>query len=165
MKKHAWLVALIVLGGGAASAEALPKMISSSGDWGVYAYQRGGKTVCYALSVPKDSQPSNVDHGKNYFLIAPAEGLDRKEPEVIAGYPLRPGSMIEVSVGPSTFRMFTRDNTGWVNDTSRAPELMKVLRAGHTMVLRAVSARGTRTTYSYSLEGISAALDSVSHCK
>jgi len=164
MKKHAWLVAIIALGG-AASAEASPRMISSSGDWGVYSYQRDGKSVCYALSVPKKAEPSNVDHGKNYFLIAPAEGADREEPEVIAGYPLKAGSMIEVSVGPSWFRMFTKDNTGWVNDPSRAPEFMKALRAGSTMVLRAVSARGTHTTYTYSLGGISAALDRISHCK
>ncbi|WP_246737994.1 MULTISPECIES: hypothetical protein [Rhizobium] len=33
------------------------------------------------------------------------------------------------------------------------------------MVLQAVSARGTHTRYSYSLDGISKALDRVSNCK
>ena len=163
MNKRACLVASIVLG--ATSAAAAPRMVANSGDWDVYSYQRDGKAVCYALSVPKDSKPSNVDHGSNYFLIAPAQGADRKEPEVISGYPLKAGSMIEISVGQDRFQMFTKDNTGWVNNTSRAPELMKALRGGRTMIIKAISARGTRTIYTYSLNGISAALDRVSHCK
>ena len=148
-----------------ASAAATPKMMATSGDWGVYSYQRDGKSVCYALSAPKESEPANVDHGKNYFLIAPAQGADRSEPEVVAGYPLKAGSMIKVSIGQATFRMFTKNNTGWVNNTSRAPEMMRALRSGRTMVLQAVSARGTHTRYSYSLDGISKALDRVAHCK
>jgi hypothetical protein len=48
-------------------------MVSQSGDWGVYSFMRNGYRVCYALSVPEESAPANVDHGKNYFPIAPTE--------------------------------------------------------------------------------------------
>ncbi|WP_246738058.1 MULTISPECIES: hypothetical protein [Rhizobium] len=115
MNKRAFAVPLIFLAS-VTSAAAAPR-VATSGDWGVYSYQRDGKAVCYALSVPRDAEPAGVDHGRNYFLIAPAQGADRKEPEVIAGYPLKAGSMIEVSIGQKTFRMFTKDNTGWVNNT------------------------------------------------
>ncbi|WP_246729287.1 hypothetical protein [Rhizobium ruizarguesonis] len=33
------------------------------------------------------------------------------------------------------------------------------------MTLNATSARGTRTTYTYSLTGVTAALERVAHCK
>ena len=164
MNKRAFAFPVVFLAS-VTSPAAAPRVLATSGDWGVYSYQRDGKKLCYALSVPKEAEPAGVDHGNNYFLIAPAQGADRKEPEVIAGYPLKAGSMIEVSIGPKTFRMFTKDNTGWVNNTSRAPELMQAMRSGRTMVLQAVSARGTHTRYSYSLDGISKALDLVSHCK
>lgn len=53
------------------TAHAAARMVSQSGDWGVYSFTRSGSRVCYALSVPKQLEPPNVDHGKSYFLIAP----------------------------------------------------------------------------------------------
>ncbi|WP_431324841.1 invasion associated locus B family protein [Rhizobium sp. YTU87027] len=144
---------------------AAPKMVQQTGDWGVYSYDRNGRTTCYALSIPKDVKPADVDHGQNYFLIAPAEKDGRDEPEAIMGYDLKAGSMVQVSVGDQTFRMFTKENTAWVDDTAREPELIKAFRAGSRMTLEAMSARGTHTTYVYSLDGVTAALDRVARCK
>ncbi|PDS62001.1 hypothetical protein CO653_30470 [Rhizobium anhuiense] len=146
-------------------AHAAPIKLGASGDWGIYAFDRGGKKTCYVLSAPKDAKPAGVDHGKNYFLIAPAENADRREPEAIMGYPLKAGSMARVTVGTKSFPMFTRDNTAWLNDTNRTPELMAALRAGASMVLEAISARGTHTSYTYSLDGITAALEQSTRCK
>lgn len=159
------LIAIAALTTSAVSIQAGPRMVSQSGDWGVYAYRNGTKTNCYALSMPKEAEPAGVDHGKNYFLIAPAEGEKRKEPEAVMGYPLKEGSTVEIAVGAKTFRMFTRNNTAWVYDTSHTLELMNALRAGSQMMLKAISARGTHTTYTYSLNGVTAALKRVSNCK
>jgi hypothetical protein len=162
MKKLACLVVAMLIPVG---AHAAPRMISRSGDWGVYSYERNGSPTCYALSIPRDSAPSDVEHGKNYFLIAPAEKGQGKEPQAIIGYKLQSGSMIKLSVGDQTFKMSVQDQNAWVSDKAREPELIKALRLGSRMALEATSARGTHTSYTYSLDGVSAALDRVAHCK
>ncbi|MBB3564277.1 hypothetical protein FHX06_005641 [Rhizobium sp. BK512] len=147
------------------SAHAAAKMVSQTGDWGVYSFKRDGKPVCYALSVPKEARPSDVDHRKNYFLIAPAEKGGGNEPEAIFGYAVQAGSPVRVSVGEKTFKMFVKDNTAWVADAAREPVLIDALRSGSRMTLQATSARGTLTTYDYSLSGVTAALERVARCK
>ncbi|MGO4352825.1 invasion associated locus B family protein [Rhizobium sp. RAF36] len=147
------------------TAHAAARMVSQTGDWGVYSFKRDGKPVCYALSVPKEARPSDVDHGKNYFLIAPAEKGGGNEPEAILGYAVRPGSPVQISVGEKTFKMFVKDNTAWVADAAQEPELITALRSGSRMTLQATSARGTRTSYDYSLSGVTAALERVARCK
>ncbi|AHF88196.1 signal peptide protein (plasmid) [Rhizobium leguminosarum bv. trifolii WSM1689] len=147
------------------TAHAAARMVSQSGDWGVYSFVRNKSPVCYALSVPKESAPANVDHGKNYFLIAPAAKGSGNEPEAIFGYPLKSGSTIEASIGELTFKMFVKDNSAWVSDAALEPEFVNALRSGSQMTLHATSARGTRTTYTYSLTGVTAALERVAHCR
>lgn len=147
------------------SAHAAAKIVSQTGDWGVYSFKRDGKPVCYALSVPKEARPSDVDHGKNYFLIAPAEKGGGNEPEAILGYAVQAGSPVRVSVGEKTFKMFVKDNTAWVADAAREPVLIDALRSGSRMTLQATSAGGTRTSYDYSLSGVTAALERVARCK
>lgn len=162
MKKLACLAVAVSI---PLSAHAAARMVSQNGDWGVYSFMRDGSPVCYTLSVPKQSAPANVDHGKNYFLIAPAEKGSGNEPEAILGYKLKPGSTVRVSVGDKQFTMFVKDNAAWVSDVARQPELVNALRFGSRMTLQATSARGTHTTYTYSLAGVTAALEHVAHCK
>lgn len=102
MKKLAGLFVAISI---PLSAHAAARMVSQTGDWGVYSFERDGKLVCYALSVPKEARPLEVDHGKNYFLVAPAEKGGGNEPEAILGYAVQAGS-VQVSVGEKTFKMF-----------------------------------------------------------
>jgi hypothetical protein len=72
------------------TAHAAARMVSQTGDWGVYSFKRDGKPVCYALSVPKEARPTNLDHGKNCFLIAPTEKGGGNESEAMLGYAGRP---------------------------------------------------------------------------
>ena len=162
MKKLAGLLVAVSM---PVTAHAAARMVSQTGDWGVYSFKRDGKPVCYALSVPKEARPADVDHGRNYFLIAPAEKGGGNEPEAILGYAVRAGSPVQVSVGEKKFKMFVKDNTAWVTDAAQEPELINALRFGSRMTLKATSARGTRTSYDYSLSGVTAALERVARCK
>lgn len=78
---------------------------------------------------------------------------------------MKTDSTVQVSVGDNTFKMFVEDKAAWVSDAALEPELVDALRSGSQMLLHATSARGTRTTYTYSLTGVTAALERVAHCK
>ncbi|KRB58279.1 hypothetical protein ASE04_28270 [Rhizobium sp. Root708] len=162
MKKLAGLLVAVSM---PLTAHAAARMVSQTGDWGVYSFTRDGKPVCYALSVPKEARPSDVDHGKNYFLIAPAEKGGANEPEAVLGYTVQAGSPVQVSIGEKKFKMFVKDNTAWVADAAQEPELINALRSGSRMTLQATSARGTHTSYDFSLSGVTAALERVASCK
>jgi len=122
MKKLAGLLVAISM---PLAAHAAARMVSETGDWGVYSFERDRKPVCYAFSVPKEARPSDVDHGKNYVLIAPAEKGGGSEPEAILGYAVQAGLPVQVSVGDKKFTMFVKDNTAWVSDAAQEPELVK----------------------------------------
>jgi invasion protein IalB len=161
--KSATFALAITLFSAAAANAAQPTRIKQFDAWGVYSYSNNGQTSCYALSVPVTSKPANVEHGDNFFLISP-QGTALM-PQAIMGYELKPGSNVEVAVGNDQFDFVPRDNTAWVRDQGREPAVVNALRGGSQMTVQATSKRGTGTSYSYSLSGVTAALQEVRKCR
>ncbi|MBO9125534.1 MULTISPECIES: invasion associated locus B family protein [unclassified Rhizobium] len=150
---------------GAVTAHAQPSMVKQFDDWGVYSYDRSGKTVCYILTVPKTMQPAAVDHGRNYFVVGRAPGRGTNyEPQAIMGYDLKPGSRAKVEIGGKEFTMFTKGSSAWVLEETKEPDLIDSMRGGSDMTVDAVSRRGTATSYTYSLNGVTAALKRMAQC-
>nr|WP_200985208.1 invasion associated locus B family protein [Rhizobium rhizogenes] len=148
---------------GCASAHAAPTLLQQYGAWGAYSYHSESGTVCYVLAVPTSQTPPNVDHGKNYFMVS--RTANGEEPEALMGYMLKSGSKIQLTIGDRTFTMFSSDDKGWVENASDEPAVVNAMRSGSDMSLAAVSKKGTATGYSYSLSGITAALQKIGLCK
>lgn len=148
-----------------AAMAAQPNRVQQFDAWGVYSYGSGSGKSCYVLSVPVQQMPTGVSHGDNFFLVAPQSGKSSMMPQAIMGYNVKPGSHITVTIGNDTFTLVPKENAAWVRDPAREPVLVAAMRGGTDMVVKAVSARGTNTTYTYSLKGVSAALNAVSKCR
>lgn len=161
--KSAVLALTFTLTSAFAATAAQPTRIKQFEAWGVYSYSNNGQTSCYALSVPTTSAPASVNHGDNFFLISP-QG-QAYMPQAIMGYALRQGSDVAVAVDNERFELAPRENTAWVRDQSREPALVNAMRGGSRMTVQATSGRGTATSYSYSLSGVTAALQEVSRCR
>ncbi len=143
-----------------------PTRIQQFDAWGAYSYDSAGGKVCYVLSVPISSAPTNVDHGDIFFLISQRPGQNVSyEPNALMGYPLQVLSKITVNIDGRNFTMFSRGNSGWVENAAQEPQLVAAMKAGSTMSVKAVSRRGTNTSYSYSLKGVTAALSKIASCK
>jgi invasion protein IalB len=152
---------------GQAHAQSARKM-AEHGDWATYSYQAQNGRVCYVLTVPKPKsmKPASVDHGSMFFFVSQRPGQAVSfEPQFIAGYPLREGSKVSVSIGNKKFTMFTKGKSAWVENAAEEPQLIAAMKGGSDMQVQAQSGRGTKTSYSFSLKGISAALDSIAGCK
>jgi invasion protein IalB len=159
-------LALVMLAGQAYAQSA--RKMAEHGDWATYSYQAQNGKVCYVLTVPKPSsmKPANVDHGDMFFFVSQRPGQAVSfEPQFIAGYALREGSKVSVSIGNKKFTMFTKGKSAWVENAAEEPQLIAAMKAGSDMQVQAQSGRGTKTSYSFSLKGISAALDSITGCK
>ncbi|MEP1207067.1 MAG: invasion associated locus B family protein [Rhizobiaceae bacterium] len=144
-----------------------PKAIKQHKAWGAYTYNdaRAGK-ICYILSIPTVKEPSDRDHGDVFFLVSQKpDGSTRFEPQVEVGYPLKSNVDVTVTVDGKTFKMFSKGNNAWMSDISQEPALVAAMRSGRTMKVAGESVRGTQTSYTYSLSGVTAALKEVSNCK
>lgn len=142
---------------------ATPVVLNTYDAWTAYSYRNDGKVLCYAASSPKDSQPIGVDHGDNYFMITRSGRALR--PQAAMGYPLSPGSAVVIDIGGARFPMTPSQTHAWLTNSKREPDLIGAMKHGHEMAISATSERGTKTHYTYSLKGVTAALRMISLCK
>ncbi|WP_117193180.1 invasion associated locus B family protein [Rhizobium terrae] len=141
-----------------------PSMVRMFNDWGLYSYNTGGSRHCYVLTVPKQAMPANVSHGDNYFLVAPDPSGAGYYPQAIMGYDLQSGSRMTVTIDDQTFIMMPKGNSGWTEEASSDAAMIDAMKAGSGMTLQATSQRGTKTSYTFSLSGITAALNQAASC-
>lgn len=149
----------------ASAAAQSPTRINQFNAWGAYSYDSSNGKVCYILSVPTQSSPENVNHGDIFFLVSQRPGQNVSyEPQAMMGYPLADASKVRVTVDGREFVLFTRENSAWVENAAEEPALVAAMRSGSTMTVNATSGRGTNTSYSYSLSGVTAALNEIETC-
>lgn len=135
--------------------------------WTGYTYVAGGGKVCYAVTQPQETQPKGVKRDPVYVFITnrPKEGV-KHEISIITGYPYKEGSKTQVKIGSDTFVLFTKDDGAWVQNAAEESRLIGAMRAGSEMVVTGTSRRGTVTTDTYSLAGVTAALKRIdSECQ
>lgn len=164
-----WIVALAAVAGAAVAGPALAQSATKIGQhsaWGTYSYQSGNGKVCYVLTVPTDKQPPSLNHGDIFFFVSQRPGNQATyEPQFIASYDFQQDSKVSVDVGGKKFAMFTRGKSAWVENTADEPALIAAMRGGSDMKIEARSRRGNPTNYTFSLSGITAALNSIQSCK
>ncbi|HZD89755.1 MAG TPA: invasion associated locus B family protein [Pseudolabrys sp.] len=145
-------------------------LLGQFGDWGAYKATPNGKEVCFALSKPTkaETDPAGRSRDPSYAFVStrPAEKV-KNEVSIIVGYPQKPNADATVTIdGSARYSMYTQDDGAWVKNAAEEPQLVQAMRKGAEMVVRSVSTHGTKTTDTYSLKGVSDALDKVaSECK
>lgn len=167
MKPRALLLAFLTSTAitGAALAQGATK-VGQHDAWGTYSYQGNDGKVCYILSVPTQKNPSSLDHGDIYFSVSQMPGKNISfEPQFISSYNFKEGSNVTISVGDSSYAMFTRGKLAWMENAAEEPNLIAAMKAGATMSIKATSGRGNNTSYEFSLRGVTAALGSIQSCK
>lgn len=144
----------------AAAASAQPTQVATYRDWIVYTAPDGDDTICYAVTQPTQMEPTTVNHGNIFFMVANwKSGVADGQPSFMAGYPLseRPEPMVRV--GSDRWDMFTAGEEGFIEASRDEERLVSAMRRGSEMRLSARSQRGTQTEYTFSLLGISNALE------
>ncbi len=148
-------------GQASAQAPAPSTLVGTFRDWSSYTAQTQSGKVCWAATQPTQTLPTGVNRDPVFFMITTRPGEQkREEPSIIIGYPFAPESKVNVTVGSDTFVFFTRGQDAWMENETLEATLVAAMRAGQQMVIRGTSQRGTNTTDTYSLLGVSAALAS-----
>ena len=146
----------------AAAGNAEPSLIGQFGTWGAYTATPNGKKVCFALAKPASSKtnPPNRPRDASYAFIStrPAEKVSN-EVSIMIGYTLKPGSEGSLEIGGSRFAMYSQGDGLWIKNAAEEDRLVDALRKGADAVVKGVSAKGTETTDTFPLKGLSQALD------
>ena len=137
-------------------------LLGQFGEWGAYRATPGGKKICFALAKPTSaaSEPAGRNRDPSYAFVStrPSEKV-KNEVSVIVGYPQKPGHDAAAAIGSSTYSMYTQNDGAWVKNAAEEAQMVETMRKGADLVVKSESARGTKTTDTFSLKGIAQALD------
>jgi invasion protein IalB len=93
-----------------------------------------------------------------FISSRPADKVSN-EVSIIIGYPFKPNADATAEVGSTTFALYTQQDGAWIKNAEEEAHLLDAMRAGQSTVVKGVSIKGTRTTDTFSLKGLSQALD------
>ncbi len=137
------------------------------GSWSLYSNESAGSKLCFAAATPTEKKPATANRGPTLLYVSawPKDGI-RSEVSVKLGYPLKPDSTVTVTIGTDTFSLFPKEERAYVADATQELKLVEALKKGSKADVTATSARGTETTDTYTLTGLTQALTELSKtCK
>lgn len=127
-------------------------------DWTVYRAKSKDGQLCFVASTPKDTVPKGLNRGETYFYVTTWPKYKVKEEVSIKmGYPLKKKSTPTATIGAKNFTLYENGDKAYIH-TSLESELLKAMKAGQKLVLKATSQRGKTVTDVYSLSGVTAAM-------
>ncbi len=162
--KSAFLLGAICLALGASPAAAKGReFLGGFRDWDAFVERRDkGEKNCYMISVPKETAPKSVKRGEIYIIITHwPQAKIRNQVNVVVGYPFKKDSVATARIDKRSFRLFTDGDRAWAYDDKQDQEMTAAMKKGSKIVVEGESARGTKTSDRYSLNGFSAALNAI----
>ena len=146
----------------AATGEApKPALVGTFGDWGAYLAPGKART-CYALGQPKDRNPKELKRDAAYVFISTRPGENvRNEVSIAMGFDVKAAPEPKAEIGASSFALVAKGGNLWVKNAAEEAPMLEAMRKTGKLVVRASSLKGNVTVDSYSLAGLSQALDRV----
>ena len=122
--------------------------------WSAFAETDKNAKACYLVGRPVKSEPDNLKRGDVYVYVThrPAE----KSFNVVsfaAGYPYKDATDAELTVDTRKFALFTNKESAWSRDAATDKAVVDAMAKAKQALLKGISARGTATTDTYSLDG------------
>jgi hypothetical protein len=116
--------------------------------------------MCYISSQPQSTLPEGVRRSPIHFLIIHRKGLGTKnEVQTLIGYPFNSSNArASATIDGKAFPMVTEGEAAWLASTADEPSFVDALKAGSQLTVRGTSQRGTDTTDTYNLSGVTAAM-------
>ncbi len=169
IKLKTLLIASVAVAGLTTAAAAQSQTATPVGtfkDWNVFTANDAGGKVCFIASQPTDSKYSKPVSGRDpaFFQITtiPAKNI-RNEASSIVGYTFAGDATVTADVDGASFKMFldaSYPDTTWAQPDQEAA-LVQAMKHGSKLTVTGTSKRNTTVTDTYSLAGISAAMDAM----
>ena len=167
------VIATLIVGlNAAAAAEA--NRLGTFNNWTAWTGSDDNGKICYISSTPQDLQPTTLDHGDiNFFVIdrekAPVFSADgstvtgyqpmKGEVQAQMGYDVKPDGNLSATIDGKAYQMRAAGKTMWLYAAADEAGFVEGMKAGRQLIVKSTSARGNDTTYTFSLSGVTAAIN------
>jgi hypothetical protein len=163
--------AMCAIGGSAQSKP--PAAIQPPGDiaWAIrrlgrlHGSARRPQGVLRTLEANHDArQPAQSPHRDNVIMFISTRPDEKVKDEVsilVTGYAFKPNTEATATVGGTSFAMYTQNDGAWIKSAADEARLVDAMRKSADTVIKATTSKNTQTTDTFSLKGISQALDRV----
>lgn len=148
------------------AASAQTRAVKKFGDWRVLAHESADTRICFAIAQPKLSEPTDAAAGAYFYISAwPKEGL-RAEISIKTTAAMKPGAPASIQLDQTFYKLFSKGDRAFVIDATDELKLLEAMKKGSTVTVLAQNEQGAVSKDTYSLSGITQALQSVSSgCK
>ncbi len=154
----------LICAGTVVSAQESRNRVAAHTDWSVF--EADDPKQCWSVSSPKetvntkDGRVVAVRRGDILLFVSyiPGSGV-KGQVSFTGGYPFRDGSTVSMTVGGTTFELFTDGEMAWSASDSDDARIISALKRGADATLVGTSSRGTRTEDKFSLFGFTAAVE------
>jgi invasion protein IalB len=143
-----------------------PQNVGVFKDWNAFTSTEGDK-ICFAASQPTGSSYSQSVSGRDpaFFQVTTVPGQNiRNEASTVVGFTILTTADVVIDIDGTKFKMFldsSHPDTAWAVPEQEAA-LIEAMKKGTKMTVVATSSpRKTLVTDTYSLSGITAALNKV----
>ncbi|MGV3650035.1 MAG: invasion associated locus B family protein [Devosia sp.] len=150
---------LVMLAGVAPAGAQEATNLGTFTNWTVWRAQDSSGTLCYISSQPQSTQPANVRRDPIHFLVVMRKGLGtRNEVQSLLGYPLASEPLPTAEVDGRSYNMLPEGEAAWLASEADESSFVAALKAGSRLIVKGRSQRGTNTSDTYSLSGVTAAI-------
>ena len=144
------------------AAAAEPTSLGTFNAWTAWQGTDANGMICYISSQPTDSQPKNVNRDPIHFLVIHRKGLGTKnEVQTLIGYPFNANPNASAAIDGKTYPMVTEGGAAWLASAADESGFVTAMKGGKSLVVKGTSQRGTKTTDTYSLGGVTAAMAAI----
>jgi len=147
-----------------ALAQESSNRVAAHTDWSVF--EAKDPAQCWSVSSPKetvntrDGRVVAVNRGDILLFVSfiPGSGV-KGQVSFTGGYPFKNGSTVTVTIGDSAFELFTEGEMAWSASDNDDAKIVSAMKRGAEAVLSGESSRGTKTQDTFSLFGLTAAVE------
>jgi hypothetical protein len=145
-----------------AAAPAAPTSIGTFKSWTAWTGTDSTGLICYISAEPSSSKPSGVNRDPIHFLVVHRKGLGTKnEVQTLIGYPIKKDSKPSAAIDGKSYPMIADGGGAWLASAADEAGFVATLKKGSNLVIKGTSQRGTDTTDTYTLAGVTAAMAAI----
>lgn len=154
------LALAVPLAAASAQTNERPQLLGRYAHWAAYQHGVATDKVCFAITQARDRVPAATAATSNSQVLLsvwPRQGV-KGELSFKLGYKAKAGAPLTAAAGTATFRLFLAEDRAYIADATSELKLLEAMRKGARLVLQGTSADGTAVSETFSLAGLSPAL-------
>ncbi len=137
------------------------KHLGTFTDWNAFQQGAGRARVCHMASQPKASEGNVPGRREAFVTVAHGPGPKNGVVSIVAGYAYRKDSTVKLDVDGKEYTLFTDQDRAWTYTDQDDRTLLEAMVKGRQLIVQGTPARGATTTDTYSLSGVSKALEAI----